>query len=108
MTNLTDGSLDSILNEYLTNNFRYISSPHSFLTTYSNWLILSPVDEVSPRSRSASRICGKGTGMYFQKGDFKEIDRSPLAKIILSLTGVKSIFLGRDFITVTKGTEEAW
>ena len=49
-----------------------------------------------------------GTGMYFQRGDFREIDKSPLAKAILSITGVKSIFLGKEFITVTKNTDEAW
>jgi Fe-S cluster biogenesis protein NfuA len=31
-----------------------------------------------------------------------------LAKGLLGIDGVKSIFFGRDFITITKDTEEAW
>ena len=49
-----------------------------------------------------------GTGMYFQKADSRELQKSPLAKSILSIQGIKSIFLGKDFITVTKDAEESW
>ena len=49
-----------------------------------------------------------GTGMYFKKGDFQEINKSPLAKAIISVDGVKSIFLGKDFITVTKSVDDVW
>ena len=71
--------------------------------------------ETTPNPQSMKFLPGQevlpeafGTGMYFQRGDFREIDKSPLAKAILSVTGVKSIFLGKEFITVTKNTDEAW
>jgi len=71
--------------------------------------------ETTPNPQSMKFLPGQevlpeafGTGMFFQRGDFREIDRSPLAKAILTVTGVKSIFLGKDFITVTKNTDEAW
>eukprot|EP01038_Epipyxis_sp_PR26KG_P013266 gene13266-17772_t len=43
-----------------------------------------------------------GTGMYFQKTELKEIAKSPLAKDLFTIEGIKGIFLGRSFITVTK------
>eukprot|EP00598_Pedospumella_elongata_P014193 CAMPEP_0184995444 /NCGR_PEP_ID=MMETSP1098-20130426/52837_1 /TAXON_ID=89044 /ORGANISM="Spumella elongata, Strain CCAP 955/1" /LENGTH=209 /DNA_ID=CAMNT_0027521719 /DNA_START=202 /DNA_END=831 /DNA_ORIENTATION=+ len=51
-----------------------------------------------------------GTGMFFQKGDLKEINRSPLVKKIFHAfpEGIKGVFLGRDFITVTKDSEHSW
>jgi hypothetical protein len=51
-----------------------------------------------------------GTGMFFPKENTKEINRSPLVKLIFkTLPGsIKGVFLGRDFITVTKETEESW
>jgi len=71
--------------------------------------------ETTPNPQSMKFLPGQeilpesfGTGMYFQRGDMGEVEKSPLAKKMLSITGVKSIFLGRDFITVTKNTEEAW
>lgn len=71
--------------------------------------------ETTPNPQSMKFLPGQevlpeafGTGMFFQRGDFREVDRSPLAKAILGVTGVKSIFLGKDFITVTKNTDEAW
>ncbi|GAB0115358.1 NifU family protein [Acidisoma sp. C75] len=35
-------------------------------------------------------------------------DRSPLASALFTLPGVSRVFLGHDFITVTKTEEEAW
>jgi Fe-S cluster biogenesis protein NfuA len=49
-----------------------------------------------------------GTGMYIQRSQTKEILRSPLAKKIFAIDGIKSLFLGRDFITVTKEFDETW
>ena len=48
--------------------------------------------------------------MFFQKGDLKEINRSPLVKKIFQAfpEGIKGVFLGRDFITVTKDSEHSW
>jgi hypothetical protein len=41
-------------------------------------------------------------------GDRKAILRSPLVKKIMDTDGVKSVFLGRDFLTITKKNEETW
>lgn len=49
-----------------------------------------------------------GPGVYFQKGQFKEIVRSPLAISLFAIGGIKSVFFGKDFTTVTKEFEEVW
>lgn len=48
-----------------------------------------------------------GSGMFFEKGD-REYQKSPLAVRLFTIEGVTAVFLGRDFITVTKGPDEAW
>ena len=48
------------------------------------------------------------TGFYVTRNDKAEIARSPLAKLLFSLEGVKSVYLGPDFVTVTKFTESHW
>jgi Fe-S cluster biogenesis protein NfuA len=49
-----------------------------------------------------------GTGVYYQRNDLKEIIKSSLAKSIFAIDGIKSVFFGKDFITITKDVEEAW
>jgi NFU1 iron-sulfur cluster scaffold homolog, mitochondrial len=49
-----------------------------------------------------------GTGMYFDGKDKRELLKSPLAKTILEIRGLKSVFLGKDFITVTKENDSDW
>jgi len=49
-----------------------------------------------------------GTGMFFQKGEKREWQQSPLASRLFALEGVKNVFLGADFVTVGKDSEEAW
>jgi NFU1 iron-sulfur cluster scaffold homolog, mitochondrial len=50
-----------------------------------------------------------GQGFYVTRNDDqKEILKSPLATKLLKVDGVKAIFLGSDFITVTKFAEEKW
>jgi len=49
-----------------------------------------------------------GTGMYFQQGERTEIKKSPLARDLFKVEGVKGVFLGREFITITKRPEEVW
>ena len=44
----------------------------------------------------------------FNKGDIKQIQRSPLAKELFSIEGVKNVFFGSDFVTVTKSTNVNW
>ena len=48
-----------------------------------------------------------GTGIFFEKKS-KDISRSPLAKELFKVSGVKSIFFGRMFITITKESKEGW
>ncbi|CAM9129160.1 unnamed protein product [Phaeothamnion confervicola] len=48
-----------------------------------------------------------GSGMYFTKGD-RDARQSPLASKVLALDGVMGVFLGRDFISVTKAEDEKW
>jgi len=74
--------------------------------------------EATPNPQSMKFITGKevlpeefGTGMYFQRGarsGVSDSSSSPLAKRLFSVTGIKGVFLGRDFITVTKNNEELW
>eukprot|EP00428_Durinskia_dybowskii_P062618 CAMPEP_0170389944 /NCGR_PEP_ID=MMETSP0117_2-20130122/18882_1 /TAXON_ID=400756 /ORGANISM="Durinskia baltica, Strain CSIRO CS-38" /LENGTH=225 /DNA_ID=CAMNT_0010645955 /DNA_START=121 /DNA_END=798 /DNA_ORIENTATION=+ len=49
-----------------------------------------------------------GTGMYFERHDKKEIARSPLAQHLFKVSFVKSVFFGRNFITVTKDMDTYW
>lgn len=49
-----------------------------------------------------------GSGFYATKNDKAEISRSPLAKILFEVEGVKSVYLGSDFVTVTKSAESHW
>lgn len=49
-----------------------------------------------------------GSGFYATRMDKSEIARSPLAKILFEVDGVKSVYLGQDFVTVTKVTESHW
>eukprot|EP01036_Dinobryon_divergens_P033826 gene33825-43708_t len=52
-----------------------------------------------------------GTGMYFQAGEkdsYQQIAKSPLAKELFTIEGVKSVFFGKDFITITKASDSSW
>lgn len=48
------------------------------------------------------------SGMFFQKADMKEYQRSPLAKKLFTIEGVSGVFLGKDFITVSKTKGMVW
>ncbi|CAM9829616.1 unnamed protein product, partial [Hapterophycus canaliculatus] len=48
-----------------------------------------------------------GTGVFFTPGD-KEKNQSPLAVALLGLEGVTGVFLGADFITISKIEESSW
>jgi len=50
----------------------------------------------------------EGAGFYATRGDRDEIARSPMCKTIFKIDGVKSVYLGSDFITVTKYAESSW
>jgi NFU1 iron-sulfur cluster scaffold homolog, mitochondrial len=48
-----------------------------------------------------------GNGYYVTKSDSAmEILRSPLAKKLFAVEGVKAVYLGTDFVTVTKFAEQ--
>lgn len=49
-----------------------------------------------------------GNGFYATRTDKEEIARSPLAKELFAVDGVKSVYLGNDFVTVTKFAEHHW
>lgn len=49
-----------------------------------------------------------GAGFFAVKSDKAEVARSPLAKALFDVDGIKSIYLGSDFVTVTKSAESHW
>ena len=49
-----------------------------------------------------------GTGMYYEKNQLNEIMKSPLAKQLFAIDGIKSVFFGKDFVSITKNTDEVW
>ncbi|RYH17341.1 hypothetical protein EON65_28765 [archaeon] len=69
-------------------------------TPNANSLKFLPGKEVLPTT--------KGTGIYIQRHESKEVAKSPLAKELFKESGVKSLFFGRDFITVTKDEHLQW
>jgi Fe-S cluster biogenesis protein NfuA len=51
----------------------------------------------------------EATGFYITSTSPKiEIAKSPLAQILFKIEGVKGVYLGPDFITVTKTAETSW
>jgi len=48
------------------------------------------------------------TGFYVTKSDRDDISRSPLAKTLFAVEGVKTVYLGGDFVTITKYAENQW
>lgn len=50
-----------------------------------------------------------GTGHFLNKTDpIEEILKSPLAKDLFKVDGVKAVYFGNDFVTVTKRAEAKW
>ena len=73
--------------------------------------------ESTPNPHSMKFLPGKevlpeesGTGIHFEKASMSARDavKSPLAKVLFGVQGVKGVFLARDFITVTKEADEVW
>jgi Fe-S cluster biogenesis protein NfuA len=71
--------------------------------------------EATPNPNSLKFLPGRtilpeqnGSGMYFTRGD-KEYRKSPLAvKIFSEVDDAQAIFLGRDFITITKNQDASF
>ncbi|GAB6052515.1 NifU family protein [Magnetospira thiophila] len=51
-------------------------------------------------------VLGRGSANFPKSSD--AVGKSPLAERLFELDGVAGVFLGGDFITVTKGTEGDW
>jgi Fe-S cluster biogenesis protein NfuA len=50
-----------------------------------------------------------GTGFFVSKTDaIEEIAKSPLAKALFKVEGVKAVYLGNEFVTITKYAEGKW
>ena len=50
-----------------------------------------------------------GNGYFIQKSDATEdILKSPLASKLFKLEGVKAVYFGADFVTITKYAEYKW
>ena len=71
--------------------------------------------EATPNPHSMKFLPGRevlpenfGTGMYFELKSKEDIKRSPLAKSLFATNGIKSLFFGKDFVTVTKNADEVW
>lgn len=48
-------------------------------------------------------------GIYYQRADKKQWQaHSPLARKLFAIEGVKAVFFGQDFVTITKEPEEYW
>jgi Fe-S cluster biogenesis protein NfuA len=47
-------------------------------------------------------------GYYATRTDKQDIARSPLAKLLFAIDGVKAVYLGPEFVTVTKYAEGNW
>ena len=71
---------------------------------YSN--IQDTPSSSSPPSSSDNNDTTRG--YYATKSDKNEISRSPLMQRLFKIDGIKSIYLGQDFITVTKYAEANW
>lgn len=50
-------------------------------------------------------VLAEGTANFTSPDD---AEASPFAMAMFALAGVKGVFLGYDFVTITKGTEESW
>jgi NFU1 iron-sulfur cluster scaffold homolog, mitochondrial len=50
-----------------------------------------------------------GNGYYVQKSDpIEDILKSPLASALFKIDGIKAVYFGADFVTVTKFAEHKW
>jgi len=62
--------------------------------------VLEPVDNISGD--------GITNGFYATRSDKEDISRSPLSKRLFGIDGIKSVYLGADFISITKFAEANW
>jgi len=67
--------------------------------------VLESVDE---DGLTAAEGGGTTNGFYATRSDKEEISRSPLCKRLFKIEEIKSVYLGADFVTVTKFAEANW
>eukprot|EP00558_Chaetoceros_sp_UNC1202_P011052 CAMPEP_0197247760 /NCGR_PEP_ID=MMETSP1429-20130617/31993_1 /TAXON_ID=49237 /ORGANISM="Chaetoceros sp., Strain UNC1202" /LENGTH=274 /DNA_ID=CAMNT_0042708757 /DNA_START=134 /DNA_END=958 /DNA_ORIENTATION=+ len=67
-----------------------------------------PVLTTETTGDAASSDSPNLSGFYVTKSETQEISRSPLAKILFQVDGIKGVYLGPDFITITKFAEANW
>ena len=66
-------------------------------------------EEIIIDNNNSSSSTNDNVGFHITRKDHTLVARSPLAKLIFNLDeGIKSIYLGYDFITVTKYAEAHW
>lgn len=53
-------------------------------------------------------VMDNGTAVFSDKEDTASISSSPLAKRLFAVSGVEGVFMGSDFISVTKNTAANW
>ena len=70
--------------------------------------IPSSTSESSPNTSDEDQNNDATRGYYATRTDKSEISRSPLMQRLFKIDGIKSIYLGQDFITVTKFAEANW
>jgi len=100
--------------------FRRISGRYGSVSALNQFRSLFIETEATPNPESKKFVTGKPvlpqdsngepvtSGFYVTVSDKSEISRSPLAKALFKVEGVKSVYLGNDFVTVTKFAENHW
>jgi NFU1 iron-sulfur cluster scaffold homolog, mitochondrial len=95
------------------NTFTVLRNPSASLQFRS--VFIQTVDTPNPESlkfipSGVSVLQGDdANGFYVTNKDaVLEISRSPLARSILKVPGVKAVYLGADFVTITKYAENKW
>mmetsp|Transcript_32822 Transcript_32822/g.78409 ORF Transcript_32822/g.78409 Transcript_32822/m.78409 type:complete len:344 (-) Transcript_32822:117-1148(-) len=88
-------------------------NPESLKFIPNGRLVLGHLGEGSAEDESEGTSDGAGestlNGVHITRKDQALISRSPLANMLFSLDqGIKSVYLGNDFVTVTKYAEAHW
>lgn len=101
----------------ISSRFRLLKTSRTALSQFRRFLFIQT--EETPNPESIKFLPGRivlnvqegedvGNGFYVTHTDTAEIARSPLAKQLFHVEGVKSVYLGHDFVTVTKFAQNHW
>ncbi|XP_066246258.1 NFU1 iron-sulfur cluster scaffold homolog, mitochondrial-like [Euwallacea similis] len=97
------------LKEIVNTSRKYWKTPHPRLISTSNINSMFVQTQETPNPNSLKFLPGVKVLENGQTIDFPKAQDaycSPLAKLLFRIDGVKSVFLGPDFITITKADEE--